>query len=287
LNDGQCIDSSNSFECVCNFPFTGVTCGDTELDLGGSEQASGKASAGAIAGGIVGGLICVLLIVLIIVVLFRRSRPEKSNASIENVLYDDFSASNAAASRSPVTSSDAFVPGFVNPLYSWYQPELSKEACVNRLQTAEVGAFIIRDFAPTPGWHMLHIKGSDEVLSEKIKINNEGLYQLVGECVRDFRGRLPTFEAIPELVKFYASHDQHQLPVSLVVDTPIYDNSNLRHGQQRQIAISQEARPALPLRSHEAAVAGQFLEADEMYTNQMEAKQAIRALPSTAADVNV
>ncbi len=118
-----------------------------------------------------------------------------------------------------MTTSDIFVAGSSNPLYSWYQPETTKDDCVTQLAGAECGSFIVRDFTPTPGWHMIMIKTPSEVFSEKIRQTPEGLYQLVGESIRA-RGRLPSFTTIPQIAQHYASGAQPDLPVVLTVSNP-------------------------------------------------------------------
>jgi hypothetical protein len=235
------------------------------------------------------------LIAIVVFILLRRRANETlvKPQTISDVLYDEVTPlaqgpgqnnnePEGYAAFGPIGHlSDMFVPGASNPLYSWYQPDASKESCMSQLQDAEAGSFIVRDFAPTPGWHMIHVRVYQDVLSEKIRMTQEGHYQLVGEAINP-RGRMPSFGALPELVKHYASPQQQEFPVCLTVSNPIYDNSNLanRAGQKGQLPELDESRPNLPLRSAERSAAQAFADqaGDEIYTNNSDAKQLSRPL---------
>lgn len=294
-NDGVCIDRVNDYLCSCMPDSDGRNCENLntlEIDLAGAQASSAGSSVSTGAGvGIAFGVIVALALIafLAIFVIRNQSKPRHvAPNSITSVLYDEVDRPvnppqaqkpSEYADFAPFAVTDVFVAGASNPLYSWYQPATPKDNCLENLAFADTGSFIIRDFTPTPGWHMLVVKTQTEVVSEKIRLTADGTYQLAGETFRP-RGRLPSFATIPELVQHYASPDQKDLPVTLSVDNPIYDNSKLLvKGKHRQVEDSQEARPSLPLRGHEAlvvsSIANDSSNESDLYLNQVEARNAI------------
>jgi hypothetical protein len=72
-----------------------------------------------------------------------------------------------------------------NPMYDWYYPTMTRKECTQYLSTQGEGAFIIRDSTATPGWHMLGIKMSNEVIHEKIRYTEDGMYEILSDMIKD------------------------------------------------------------------------------------------------------
>jgi len=89
-----------------------------------------------------------------------------------------------------------------NPMYEWYQPAMTRKDCSAYLQTQPEGAFVIRDSAATPGWHMLAVKNGDDVVHEKIRYTEDGQYELLPT---ETSKEQPKFASLPQLVEYYLS----------------------------------------------------------------------------------
>jgi len=187
---------------------------------------------------------------------------------------DDDTYAEATAKE---TQND-FEPGVANPMYAWYQPHMSRQECEDFLMKQGEGAFVVRDSSFTPGWHMLAVKTSNSVAHERIKLHQDGTYELLPST----SVHQPGFHAIPELVSHYAACKREGVSFSLALDNPIYDN-HLLQAAPRVVkpldTIFEADAPNVPLREREAeqirAVArhASFNATQEVYTNTEEAKR--------------
>jgi hypothetical protein len=57
---------------------------------------------------------------------------------------------------------------------------MTRKDCAAYLQTQPEGAFVIRDSAATPGWHMLAVKTGSDIVHEKIRFTEDGQVPAVG-----------------------------------------------------------------------------------------------------------
>jgi hypothetical protein len=76
---------------------------------------------------------------------------------------------------------------------------MSRKDCTEYLESQGEGAFVIRDSAATPGWHMLAVKTNNEVVHEKIRYTEDGQYELL---TNDETSQ-PRFPDLPALVEYY------------------------------------------------------------------------------------
>jgi len=251
---GTCVDTTGTYYCNCDFPFEGDNCQNTQL-LGGGNSVLGSSNAigaGSIVGiviGVVAGLVIVLFVVLI--VLRRRKDAARkpltdvdaegqaevfNNGFIKEVTYD---TPNHAAPEND------FEPGVNNPMYAWYQPQMSRQECEEYLSTRGEGAFVIRDSSFTPGWHMLGVKTGNAIVHERIKLNQDGTYELLPST----GAHQPGFKLIPQLVDHYAAVKRQGVGFSLATDNPIYDNHLLQaapRAADNTNNFSDPDAPALP-----------------------------------------
>ena len=119
-------------------------------------------------------------------------------------------------------------PGMSNPMYAWYQPNMSRQECEEYLATQSEGAFVIRDSSFTPGWHMLGVKTPNGIVHERIKLHQDGTYALLPST----GAQQPNFLALPDLVGHYATAKRQGVAFSLALDNPIYDNHLLQEAPQ-------------------------------------------------------
>ena len=176
-------------------------------------------------------------------------------------------------------SSLGFEAGVQNPMYAWYRPDMNRTESEEFLADQVDGAFVIRDSAATPGWHMLAVKTHNAIVHEKIKMSEEGLYELLPGSV--LAGQ-PKFKEMPLLVEHYAEQQQG-IRYALALDNPLYDNSQMAHkkaGHAVSGAWSYQKdmdAPALPLKERERETVAQLAEADgeDLYTNTEQAKTVI------------
>jgi len=163
-------------------------------------------------------------------------------------------------------------------MYAWYRPDLSREETEEFLVDQVEGAFVIRDSTATPGWHMLAVKTHNAIVHEKIKMSDEGLYELLPSSSR----AQPRFGAIPELVEHY-SRPQDGIRYALALDNPLYDNSQMAHRKAGHAVAGawsyhfDPSAPSVPLKEREKAAVQQLVEGagDEIYTNAEQAKEVL------------
>eukprot|EP00052_Salpingoeca_macrocollata_P024315 m.216842 g.216842 ORF g.216842 m.216842 type:complete len:1872 (+) comp22226_c0_seq1:169-5784(+) len=258
------------------------TCNPSELQETPQTATSGNtASSGMLAGIVVGVLLGVALVAFIILILYRRNMKPmqltkaeyESVAAVENPGY-------GMTPSSPIGAVNRNIEmGLHNPLYKWYQPDMTRMDAEELLLDADEGSFIVRDSTATPGWHMIAVKTKDSIVHEKIKMTDDGLYEMLPSTNR----RQPKFNTLPDLVEHYGK-PQDGVKFALYLDNPLYDNSQLmeRKNGGRAIAAawvhdSDPNAPVLPLKEKELFSVGQVAAQDEddIYTNTEEAKQAM------------
>ena len=134
--------------------------------------------------------------------------------------------------------------GINNPLYTWYQPSMTRRECTQYLMLQGEGAFVVRTSEATPGWHMLGVKTSNEVVHEKIRFTEDGEYEMIP--TKTTLASQPRFKDLADLVEFYL-HPHEDMPYTLAMSNPIYDNHHLTQIQAPLETPDPEA-PSLPLK---------------------------------------
>lgn len=242
---------------------------------------SSTSLAGVVVGAVVGLIVLALLIALVVI---RRRKHALDTKIANEPFYSQVAAANGLNNPTyldQVMASSAlgFEPGIQNPMYAWYRPDLSRQETEEFLADQVDGAFVIRDSAATPGWHMLAVKTHNAIIHEKIKMTEDGLYELLPNSALN----QPKFREMPLLVEHYAEQ-QAGIRYALALDNPLYDNSHLAHKKHgHSVAGAAWAyqgdadAPAVPLKERELAAVQQLAEdaGDEIYTNQVQAKNVI------------
>ena len=263
------------------------TSSSTGGDQAKSSSSSGGMSSGAVAGVAVGIVLLLILVILVLVLLRKHNSriafDKDSDLAIysshainptfrapENALYVDMPAVK--------TSDFEFGQGINNPMYTWYQPSMTRKECTQYLMAQGEGAFIVRDSSATPGWHIIGVKTSNEVLHEKIRFTEDGQYEMIPTKTNT---RQPRFKDLPGLIEFYLQPHE-DIPYTLAVSNPIYDNHQLKVGPEYALAnnvVYDPAAPSLPIKDKEldnvTALARQASVREDLYTNATEAKQAL------------
>jgi hypothetical protein len=147
------------------------------------------------------------------------------------------------------------------------------------------GAFIIRDSSATPGWHMLGVKTANEVIHEKIRYTDDGKYEMLPCKTQTIQ---PKFESLQKLVEFYLE-PREDMPYSLAVSNPIYDNHMLQsEPAYGRVIVNDIDAPSLPLKDNEISNVTALVRQssvmhsnksnnmNDIYTNMNEAKQALK-----------
>jgi len=280
------LDNSQTVTGTVNVTVVAVSLGGNTL-LEASTADSSASSAAYVAVGVVIG---VAVLALLVVVAIVRRRKQALKTSIANEPFHNTVGGSGAATGSldnPMYLQGCGVAGIPgdfdngvqNPMYAWYRPDMSRQESEEFLLDQVEGAFVIRDSTATPGWHMLAVKTHSAIVHEKIKMTDDGLYELLPNAASRSQ---PRFSAVPELVEHY-SHPQDGIRYALALDNPLYDNGQMaqkKHGHAVSGAWSYQkdaAAPSLPLKEREKEVMQQIVqsEGDEIYTNQEQAKTAI------------
>jgi hypothetical protein len=171
-------------------------------------------------------LLFVIVIIVVLAVLHQKQKADrekiKEEMERERQLYDQVHNAAFAGKEQP------FTPGVGNPLYDWYHPQMSRADCSKYLEGQGEGAFVVRDSQATPGWHMLCVKSKNQVLHDKIRLTDDGLYELLPTMPDGVDAPQPKFRDIPELIDHYVEeHDG--VPYTLALANPIYDNHQLQN----------------------------------------------------------
>ena len=159
---------------------------------------------------------------------------------------------------------------------------MTRQDCTDHLMGLGEGAFVVRDSAATPGWHMLGVKSHNKVLHEKIRMTEDGMYELLPTTTAG--AKQPKFRDMPALIQYYVS-SRVDMPYTLALSNPIYDNHQLvqtRAGYAQAADVTHDpSAPSVPLRDREVGAVAQLGDAsaagEDLYTNTVEAKSALRA----------
>jgi len=288
--NGECTDAGiNAFRCDCVAGKAGDTCDEDGLVFA-SESDKG-AAAGATAG-IVVGVLCALLVVLVVVaIVLRRRRDQRVEKEAlawthaEQGVFDNptFVAPSAEEPMYASTDDSYFAAGVANPMYAWYRPELARQEATEELLGCPEGAFVIRDSQATPGWHMLGVRTADAVVHDKIRRDENGMYELLPSTGNE----QPRFEDLPSLVQFYGVP---RASVGYVLDVSSFSNPMYAMGQQAQAGHyhsmwhRDEAAPVVPLKERERADVARVatLAEEDLYTNTAEAHAALNRSDTSA-----
>ena len=279
-----------TYQCSCTCGFTGTRCDSTQpcVTAGGRTSEAGSTaglSGGSLAAIAVGVIFCVVLVFLIVLLFTRNAKKTREALNLQITFAASDSAVNQAFVPPKQTNftTGGFEPGVSNPMYDWYFPEMSRQESSDHLDGLAEGAFVVRDSAATPGWHMMVIKHENTVLHEKININTDGEYELLPSKSNH---KQPAFQTVPDLVEYYRdSHaDSPYILCGGGVSNPIYDNHHLgayKYGEASPGYILADASaPQLPIKDSQRYQVGQLgAENEDMYTN---AKDAVSALKSVA-----
>ena len=268
---GPCIDQRNAFTCTPTTEVAGGA-GASSADSSGS-----SANTGMIAGVVVGIAVLVAALAFLGLVIYRRRQKplmlESSQYSTVNSLDNP---SYGLMPGSPASKGGD--SSLNNPLYKWYMPDMTRADAEDFLLDQEEGSFVVRDSTATPGWHMIAVKTKESIVHEKIKMSEDGMYELLPSSNR----KQPKFSALPDLIEHYAK-PQDGVRFALYVDNPLYDNSQLMERKTgRAVAAAwhhdnDPSAPMVPLKQKERMQVTQLagLEDDEIYTNTNEAKNAL------------
>jgi hypothetical protein len=258
-----------------------------------SEDSTTNNSASAISNGAVAGIaigIVLLLILVILVLLLIR----KNNS---HIIFDDDISKESTNAVNPLFIGPAttFNNNFIdiqpenmesinNPMYDWYHPNMTRKDCTQYLLAQGEGAFIIRDSAATPGWHMLGVKTRNEVTHDKIRFTEDCKYEIISSKTDK---KQPRFENLAELVEFYLQ-PQEDSPYCLAMSNPIYDNHHLTQNNTSYELATDFDAPVLPLKdiqvehitniAHSGVISNKNYNIDsngDIYTNTKQAKEAL------------
>ena len=283
LASESCVDALNDYQCCANGAC--ITSLEAENRVQGSngDDKTGGLVGGAIAGAIVGTIIFIALVVLVVVLVLRQ---RNNNANTLFYKADDASVYTANPTYRPPTDAPAyaavsrnphFVPGVSNPMYEWYRPDMTRQECTETLMSADDGSFVVRDSKATPGWHMLGVKTSGAVVHEKIKMNEDGMYELLPAS----NARQPRFPDVPALVAHYGE-PRADVPYILTLNfsNPMYGMGNQSAGQYHYApgtALPNDpAAPHVPLKERERdQVAALAATEGDIYGNTTEARVAM------------
>jgi len=235
--------------------------------------------------GTIAGLVVVMIVIALVVVRNKKARlatiiaeePMYAANALSNPTYFSDKIDDTYDVAPTRVDADNFLPGMQNPLYSWYRPDMNRSETEDYLVDQAEGSFVIRDSASTPGWHMLAVKTANAIIHEKIKMNDDGMYELLPSST----GAQPFFNGIPSLVQHYCEQ-QEGVRYALALDNPLYDNKNLS-GSKTSGKMYDDVdldAPAVPLKQREVEVLSSFgfEDSDDMYTNAADAKKAIISL---------
>jgi len=151
--------------------------------------------------------------------LFMSPNNQQNNLSISmsNPTYDTPNSNptyDTVNSNGHYSEPINYVPlSVANPIYDWYKPDLNREEAEAYLFDMDVGSFVVRDSKATPGWHMFSIKKTNEIIHQKIRYTQNGMYEMIIENRKE-----PLFNDIPSLVNYYG----YEI-------TALYDNPKIKN----------------------------------------------------------
>ena len=263
---------------------------------------SSSFSNGAVAGIAVGIVLLLILVVLVLLLVRKHNSKITFDKDEENVIYSSHAINptfkgpnelytvNGSGSGSVKYdfAGNSITEGVNNPMYTWYQPSMTRKDCTQYLMMQGEGAFIIRDSSATPGWHMLGVKTANEVIHEKIRYTDDGKYEMLPCKTQTIQ---PKFESLQKLVEFYLE-PREDMPYSLAVSNPIYDNHMLQSQSgpaYGHVIVNDIDAPSLPLKDNEMSNVTALVRQssvmqhsnksnnmNDIYTNIKEAKQALK-----------
>lgn len=258
-----------------------------------SDNQDGQNNSSSISNGVVAGIsvgIVLLLILVILVLLLVRKNNSRISFDKNSDVHIYASHAINPTFRAPI-NNDVYtdinnntkinIESINNPMYEWYQPSMTRKECTQYLMAQGEGAFVIRASEATPGWHMLGVKTSNEVIHEKIRYTEDGFYEMLPSKINT---KQPKFSDLAGLVEFYLQ-PQEDMPYTLAISNPIYDNHHLNHNLTQNnsstVLVADEGAPHLPLKEKEVehistlVRQSSIMKSEDIYTNTKEAKEAL------------
>jgi hypothetical protein len=235
-----------------------------------NSEGDNKISNGVVAGIAVG--IVLLLILVVLILLLVRKQHLHINFDKSDI-YSSHAVNPMFIKPDNINNVQLDIPttGFSNQMYDWYQPQMTRKECTQYLLGQGEGAFIIRDSTATPGWHMLGVKTANNVIHEKIRYTEDGMYEMIPNSTN---APQPKFKDLAALVEFYLQ-PQADIPYVLAASNPLYDNHNIKQNDAYGMLVYDPDAPALPLKDREVENITNLANNDDIYTNTTEAKKAL------------
>ena len=243
-----------------------------------TSSASDGIANGAVAGIAIGIILLLILVVLVLLIIRKRH---------STIIFEDDTYSSHAINpifKEP-TAKTNIVENISNPMYDWYNPTMTRKECTQYLLAQGEGAFVIRDSAATPGWHMLGVKTANEVIHEKIRYTEDGKYELLPNNSTITH---PKFNTLVDLIQFYLQ-PQEDVPYCLAMSNPIYDNHHLTQNYTPYAVLTDSNAPILPLKDREIEIVTNLAHSSvinnenynsndgDIYTNTEQAKEALNS----------
>jgi hypothetical protein len=208
-------------------------------------------------------VIAILIAVLLALAIFLRKRKneyveEMFDSSNKNRLptfvnptYEAAGGVTVVTTGGAAAGDKTFKAGQTNAMYDWYKPFMSRRDCTEYLMAQGEGAFVVRDSDSTQGWHMLGVKTANRVVHDKIRLTDDGRYELLPSLGRAAELKQPTFEKLPDLVDHYLLNGAESgLGYALVDSNPIYDNHQLiQEREGRAVKAEYNDLPVVPDKS--------------------------------------
>lgn len=244
---GKCVPKYKSYECICPNKKVGLKCDDTITKAEEIKSNYNDMNKSSIIGIAIGISLIVIIIVLIGVLILRKQKIESTSSkkningltetdgiinplfmspnnqqnnlsiSMSNPTYDTPKSNptyDTVNSNGHYSEPINYVPlSVANPIYDWYKPDLNREEAEAYLFDMDVGSFVVRDSKATPGWHMFSIKKTNEIIHQKIRYTQNGMYEMIIENRKE-----PLFNDIPSLVNYYG----YEI-------TALYDNPKIKN----------------------------------------------------------
>ncbi len=262
---GRCNPKFQSYECICLNKKTGLACNETITQVEASTLDSNSFEKSAIIGVVMGTVLLLIIIIALVIIINRNHRNDTNKVNpklISNQMYDSNGIFNPIFVNSKILNNgDSFTNPMYNitndkqneyyadiqnlsssvisnPIYDWYKPDLDRIEAETYLSDKNVGEFVVRESKATPGWHIFSVKKTTSVVHEKIRLTNNGMYEMVIDNRKE-----PMFPDIPTLVNYYA-YDSSKL----------YDNPKITNtavdidGVYNPMYDISFGKPALPIK---------------------------------------